>query len=359
VIPLNTPAILSFTGDGSEQIIFPITFPTFESSNVQVEVVSPEGDKTSLVIDTHYTLSSIGIPNTNAQLNLVLSPSFPWTMPNGLTQDYVLKIKFSTNAFQPAKLRDLGRFAPEIIEKVADRLTMNVLALRELALEIQSEFQELSDKVDILEEDLSDLTNEVQDQQTQIDDVNLILDTHELRLEALESTAFAAPEVVLKSSDFNAEFNKIYVVSNQSQEISGDGITGAFEISFPFSNSASLLVSVTSPLSEVTVLESPLHYNISGGFIYLQGGPYAWISDGGFGGLEVGWTLSIVAQNIDVTLPAPEANKIIDIKKLGSNLVTLVRNGSEKIDGVAANKSLTSAKESVTLTTDGVDWFII
>jgi hypothetical protein len=280
VIPLNTPAILSFTGDGTEQIIFPITFPTFESSNVQVEVVSPTGDKTDLVIDTHYTLSSIGIPNTNAKLNLVLSPSFPWTMPTGLTQDYILKIKFSTNAFQPAKLRDLGRFAPEIIEKVVDRLTMNVLALREFALEIQSQFQELSDKVDILEEDLSDLSNEVQDQQTQIDDVNLVLDTHELRLEALETSSLAIPQVVLKSADFSASFNSIYVVTN-------------------------------------------------------------------------------TVDDIEVLLPSPEANKIMEIKKLGSNLVTLVRSGSEKIDGVATNKSLTSAKESVTLTTDGVDWFII
>jgi hypothetical protein len=280
VIPLNTPAILSFTGDGTEQIIFPITFPTFESSNVQVEVVSPTGDKTDLVIDTHYTLSSIGIPNTNSKLNLVLSPSFPWTMPTGLTQDYILKIKFSTNAFQPAKLRDLGRFAPEIIEKVVDRLTMNVLALREFALEIQSQFQELSDKVDILEEDLSDLSNEVQDQQTQIDDINLVLDTHELRLEALESSSLAVPQVVLKSADFSASFNSIYVVTN-------------------------------------------------------------------------------TVDDIEILLPSPEANKIIEIKKLGSNLVTLVRSGSEKIDGVATNKSLTSAKESVTLTTDGVDWFII
>ncbi len=270
MIPLNTPAILSFTGDGTEQTIFPITFPTFEESNIEAILISATGTETQLIKDVDYTLSSIGIPNTNAKL----------TLSSGLQEDYILKIKFSTNAFQPAKLRDLGRFAPEIIEKIVDRLTMNVLALREFALEIQSQFQELSDKVDILEEDLSDLSNEVQDQQTQIDDVNLVLDTHELRLEALETSSLAIPQVVLKSADFSASFNSIYVVTN-------------------------------------------------------------------------------TVDDIEVLLPSPEANKIMEIKKLGSNLVTLVRSGSEKIDGVATNKSLTSAKESVTLTTDGVDWFII
>ena len=62
---------------------------------------------------------------------------------------------------------------------------------------------------------------------------------------------------------------------------------------------------------------------------------------------------------INATLPLPVASKIVKIKKLGNNQVTLVRNGSEKIDDVAANKVLTSTKESVTLVSDGVDWFII
>lgn len=62
---------------------------------------------------------------------------------------------------------------------------------------------------------------------------------------------------------------------------------------------------------------------------------------------------------INVTLPVPVANKTIKIKKLGSNLVSLIRSGSEKIDDIAANKVLTSTKESVTLISDGVDWFII
>lgn len=62
---------------------------------------------------------------------------------------------------------------------------------------------------------------------------------------------------------------------------------------------------------------------------------------------------------IDVTLPPPVASKIVKIKKLGNNQVTLIRSGSEKIDDVTANKVLTSTKESVTLVSDGADWFII
>ena len=366
MIPLNTPVILSFVGDGTEQIIFPVSFPTFEDSNIEAEIITPLGVSISLVKDTHYVLNSIGIPNTDATFILEVSPDFEWTNPNGLKQDYTLKIKFSTNAFQPAKLRDLGRFAPEVLEKVADRLTMNVLALRGLVTEIASEFQELSDKVDTFADSISAIADENIDQQLEIDDLqdqtdalDIIATDHESRIAALESAPAVSFDVVLKSENFTAEFGKVYVVSNSLQSIPGDGVVGAFEISFPFVDPSDLEVKVISPLSQVTVLESPLHFNISSGWIYLQGGPYAWISDGGFGGLEVGWSLVIEVKNLSVTLPSPEANKVIDIKKLGSNLVTLVRSGSEKIDDVASNKSLTSTKESVTLISDGVDWFII
>lgn len=366
MIPLNTPVILSFVGDGTEQIIFPVSFPTFEDANIEAEIVSPLGESVILVKDTHYVLDSIGIPNTDATFILEVSPLFVWTDPNGLKEDYTLKIKFSTNAFQPAKLRDLGRFAPEVLEKVADRLTMNVLALRGLVTEIASEFQALSDKVDTFEESISNLVDENVDQQQEIDALETQASAlgvtsldHESRIVALENAPAVSFDVELKSANFTAEFGKVYVVSNSSQSIPGNGVTGAFPISFAFANSADLEVKVISPLSEVTVLESPLHYNVLDTDIYLQGGPFAWISDGGFGGLEVGWTLVIELNNLSVTLPPPDANKIIDIKKLGSNLVTLVRSGSEKIDDVASNKSLTSAKESVTLISDGVDWFII
>lgn len=247
MIPLNTPVILTYVGDGTEQIIFPISFPTFEADTIEAEIITPLDETIQLSIDTHYTFESIGIPNTDARFILNVDPSFEWTNPNGLKQEYTLRIKFSTNVFQPAKLRDLGRFAPEVFEKIVDRLTMGILAIRNAFSETKDE---LTSQADALDGRVADLEAE----------------TGKLSIEG-------------KSSDFSAEFNKVYVISGL--------------------------------------------------------GP------------------------VSVTLPAPEASKVIYLKKKGSLLVTVLRNGSEKIDDVAENINLTSTKESATLISDGVDWFRI
>jgi len=60
-----------------------------------------------------------------------------------------------------------------------------------------------------------------------------------------------------------------------------------------------------------------------------------------------------------VKLPAPSINKTLMIKKTGSDLVTLEPHHTEQIEGVAANYLLTSTRQSVTLVSDGTDWFII
>jgi hypothetical protein len=396
LIPLNTPVVLDFPGDGTEQIEFPISFPTFEESNIEAEIVTPSGALISLVKETHYLLDNIGIPNTDATFILQVSPSFEWTESYGLKQDYELKIRFSTNAFQPAKLRDLGRFAPEVFEKALDRLTMNTLSLRQIALETpekleelqnqvgalaesvdaqQDEIDGLSDRLNTAEQNISSISDENISQQTAIDSLSGRLDTaettlsdHELRIAAIESEGAITSEVELKTGDFAAVFGKVYVVRDAVFSVLGDNTQGTFEISFPFADPDAPSVRVVSPTSEVTVLTrntagqfDPINgeYEIDGQLITLLGGPYPWIGDGGFGGLEVGWTLIAELQSTQVALPIAEQNKSLSIKKLGTNLVTLVRNGSEKIDDVSSNKNLTSIKESVTLISDGVDWFII
>jgi len=378
LIPLNTPAVLTFVGDGTEQITFPISFPTFEQSNVEVEVVTPTSELIVLENGTHYSLQNIGIPNTDASLILAISPSFSWTNPNGLKENYALNIKFTTNAEQPAKLRDLGRFAPEVFEKVLDRLTMNILAIREVAVSFKSQIESLVEKVIAIEEsdaqqqeaieDLServeDLESDVTDLKSDVEEIEDTLEDLDDRISSIESSP-AVPPIIFKSEDFTAEFNKIHVIfADGSESFLGDGDLSAFEIPFVF-DPLTLSVKAISPTLEETLLvegDFTKDYYVEDSFVILWGGPgKPWLADGGFGGLEVGWTLTVEASigDINVTLPAPQNTKAIYIKKTGSNLVTLIRNGSEKIDNVAANKSLTSAKESVTLICDGVDWFII
>ena len=66
---------------------------------------------------------------------------------------------------------------------------------------------------------------------------------------------------------------------------------------------------------------------------------------------------------INMTLPAPALNAYVRIKDshgtFDTNNVTIVRNGSEKIETVAASYILNSELESVTIVSDGTDWFIL
>jgi hypothetical protein len=66
---------------------------------------------------------------------------------------------------------------------------------------------------------------------------------------------------------------------------------------------------------------------------------------------------------LNIQLPAPSASMHIVVKDLSGDLlnktVTIVRNGTENIDGQAANLVLQSDLESSTLISDGVDWYLI
>ena len=65
---------------------------------------------------------------------------------------------------------------------------------------------------------------------------------------------------------------------------------------------------------------------------------------------------------ITATLPAASsnANKPIRIKVMGTDTVTIGRNGSDKIDGVASDYSMTIQYSSITLFSNGSDgWEIV
>lgn len=129
-VALNTLSVLSYIGNDTTSV-FPITFPTYESSNVEAVVTDAAGVATSLSLTTHYTLANIGVPTTSASLTLVNS-AFAWLTAGKLKTGYQLHIKFNANASQPLKGRDWGAFAPERFEKTLDRLAMSIIAVKEL-----------------------------------------------------------------------------------------------------------------------------------------------------------------------------------------------------------------------------------
>jgi len=92
-------------------------------------------------------------------------------------------------------------------------------------------------------------------------------------------------------------------------------------------------------------------------------------------GVEVVQTVDFAAVNgkmfpinpagatLNIQLPAPSASFHCIIKDLSGDLlnktVTIVRNGTENIDGVAGNITLESDFQSATLISDGTDWYLI
>jgi len=65
---------------------------------------------------------------------------------------------------------------------------------------------------------------------------------------------------------------------------------------------------------------------------------------------------------LSVQLPAPAVvnkGRPITIKSSGAFVITLVRDAAEEIEGQAADFTFSSVRQSVTLITDGVNWFII
>jgi hypothetical protein len=65
--------------------------------------------------------------------------------------------------------------------------------------------------------------------------------------------------------------------------------------------------------------------------------------------------------SLDVQLPAPSASTHIFLKDmsgdLGSKTINIIRNGVESIDGVASNIQMDSEYQTLTLISDGVNWY--
>jgi hypothetical protein len=68
------------------------------------------------------------------------------------------------------------------------------------------------------------------------------------------------------------------------------------------------------------------------------------------------------AGTVSITLPSPASGKVLIIKdeggNAGSNTITINSNSSEVIDG-ASNITITTNFDSVTLISNGTDWFSI
>jgi len=72
--------------------------------------------------------------------------------------------------------------------------------------------------------------------------------------------------------------------------------------------------------------------------------------------------LHAINGTVDVQLPTPSASFHCVIKDLSgdiaNNPINIIRSGTENIDGAASNFAFSSNKQSISLISDGVDWYI-
>jgi hypothetical protein len=115
----NVPAQDSYVGNGSTKV-FPIDFPVWVETDVVAYVLrDSDGVRLNLALTTDYTLNA-----AFDELALV-DASQEWLDADGdLATGYTLYIEFTSEAYQPNKMTDLGRTAPLKFEGSMDRLAM-------------------------------------------------------------------------------------------------------------------------------------------------------------------------------------------------------------------------------------------
>lgn len=137
-VALNTEAYSSFEGTDLVKE-FPITFNTFETSNIVATVYEVATEETTtLVYGSDFDLENIGYPTMNAKFILKDAADVPpgwmgpipasqaWLQNGNLKVGFDLFVKFNVQSMQPVKQPR----SPLEVEKTVDRLTMNIKALK-------------------------------------------------------------------------------------------------------------------------------------------------------------------------------------------------------------------------------------
>jgi len=151
VIPNNTQPYSDYVGDGTLNV-YQITFPTFENTSIIAWIESPTGDIYDLDETDDYQLANIGRPNYLATLTLV-DDGQPWLESGNLAENFLLMISFNPFVSQPVRLRDLGNYSPEAIERSMDRAVMGVLATARYSQQLR---EYVDEQIALIEQEIAD-----------------------------------------------------------------------------------------------------------------------------------------------------------------------------------------------------------
>lgn len=113
---------IQYVGDGTTET-YSYTFKVFLDSDMEVSVYDSDGTKTTLVLDTDYSVTGAGDATGGDVVLLDLSQA--WLDSSGyLSSAYTLKIERTPPLTQETDIRNQGAYYPETLEDQFDRLIM-------------------------------------------------------------------------------------------------------------------------------------------------------------------------------------------------------------------------------------------
>jgi hypothetical protein len=166
--------------------------------------------------------------------------------------------------------------------------------------------------------------------------------------------------------DLGSEVEVVTTTATQTltnKSLSSAVISNATATTVPYLNASKVLTSSSVTPTELgyvsgvtSAIQTQLNGKATGGSVVTPGGyPYS-AATGDVVLVDTSTTRSI-------NLPTPTANRFVTIKdaigSAGTNNITVVRAGSEQIEGLAASKVLSTNWGSWTFIANGTNWFMI
>lgn len=112
---------INYTGNGATSV-YAYTFRIVDEDDLLVTVRDTDGNETTLVKTTDYTVSGVGV-GAGGNVTLV-NASQAWLTSGNLTTDYVLSIRRVVALTQTTDIRNQGDFYPEAHEDAFDKSRM-------------------------------------------------------------------------------------------------------------------------------------------------------------------------------------------------------------------------------------------
>lgn len=324
----------NYTASGSDNVYL-FTFKIFAQADLLVTVRDTDGVETTLTLTTDYTVGgSLGDP-TGGFITLVNNGQ-AWLSGGDLIVDYVISIRRVRDIIQETDIRNQGAFYPEVHEDQFDIATM-------IDLQQQDEIDrslKLSESVDPADFDNSLpssfvgavgralVTNDTGDGWAVGPEASDIIDA-QANAQAAAASAVAADA----SADAAA-----------ASAVAADASADAALVSENAAAASALEASGYAEVAAGTVVEEPVSYPVT-----LVAGDFnkTFLID-----TSAARTINLhaAATNFKITIK--------DIVGTASTFpITLVPNGAQKIEGVAANYTLESDYGTWAIIFDGTDWW--